>query len=102
MAPWLPVAILLVLVVLQTVAQFRFWRASQRRYPDRLSGWPHLSEWDGMSSDERRRLWCRINLMFAPTGDHNLERSRWLALSTMVATVIAALALVAWSVVPEG
>ena len=95
---WLPAAVLLLLVVLQTAAQFAFWRAYQRRYPDRLTGSAYLSAWDGTVPDERRGLWYRINLLFAPVDDRRVDGLRRRALFASAATLSGGLVLVAWSV----
>jgi len=95
---WLPAAALLALVLVQTAAQFAFWRAYRRRYPDRLTGSVYLSAWDGMVPDERQGLWYRINLLFAPVDDRRVDGLRRRALFAMAATVSGALVLFTWSV----
>lgn len=80
------------MIVIQTVAQFAFWRRYQQRCPDRLAGW------DGMTPDPHQGLWYRVSLLFAPTEDAELERTRRRALYAMSATFAVTIALVAWAV----
>lgn len=87
------------MIVIQTVAQYAFWRRYQQRYPGRLTGSPYLAGWDRMTSDPQQGLWYRVSLLFAPIEDAELDRTRRRALHAMSATVVVTIALVAWAIV---